>query len=129
MGKCEISWRFNFIFGGREARPVTSIEPSMTNHVNSRIVEGKITFFMCVCRAVSTTNYFRKTGSHPKWEAPKLRYVKFKKKQKITSKLSLNERKTNNEPVSHTDIPTNDIFHEKGFLLVDLFTPSFNCSH
>ena len=30
-------------------RPISSIEPSKTNHVNSRTVEGKIICFMCVC--------------------------------------------------------------------------------
>ena len=31
------------------ASPFTSIEPSMMNHLNSSIVEGKIICFMCVC--------------------------------------------------------------------------------
>ena len=38
----------NILFGS-EARPFSSIKPSMTNRVNSRIVEGKIICFMCVC--------------------------------------------------------------------------------
>ena len=40
-------------FGRGEARPVSSIKPSMTNHVNSRIVDDKIICFMCLCKLVS----------------------------------------------------------------------------
>ena len=47
--KVQISWRLNFFFGRKGARPFTSIEPSMMNHLNSRIVEGKIICFTCVC--------------------------------------------------------------------------------
>ena len=35
--------------GGGGVRPISSIEPLKTNHVNSRTVEGKIICFMCVC--------------------------------------------------------------------------------
>ena len=36
-------------FLGEEARPFSSIKPSMTNHVNSNIVDCKIIYFLCVC--------------------------------------------------------------------------------
>ena len=45
-------WRFgghNFFFWEMGARPSSSIKLSMTNHVNTRIVDGKIIFFMYVC--------------------------------------------------------------------------------
>ena len=35
-------------FCGREARPFSSIKPSTTNHVNSRIVDEKIMFDVCM---------------------------------------------------------------------------------
>ena len=34
----------------RGARPSASIKPSMTNHANSRIADGKIIYFMCACK-------------------------------------------------------------------------------
>ena len=43
-------WGLNFLFWrGRWTRPFCYIEPSLTNHVNSRTLEGKIICFMCVC--------------------------------------------------------------------------------
>ena len=36
-------------FLGERARPFSSIKPSMTNYVNSRIVDGTIICFMCIC--------------------------------------------------------------------------------
>ena len=36
-------------FLGERSTPFSSIKPSMTNHANSRIVDGKIIGFMCVC--------------------------------------------------------------------------------
>ena len=35
-------------FWEKGARPFTSMEPSMMNHLKSRIVEGKIICFMCL---------------------------------------------------------------------------------
>ena len=40
----------NFLFQRRGARPFSSIKPSMTNHVNSRTVDGKIICFKCACK-------------------------------------------------------------------------------
>ena len=40
-------------FGRGEAWPVSSIKPSMTNHVNSRIFDDKIICVMCLCKLVS----------------------------------------------------------------------------
>ena len=44
-----VLWGTNILFGRERARPFSSIMPSKTNHVNSRIVDGKIIYFMCVC--------------------------------------------------------------------------------
>ena len=42
-------WGELICFLGEGVTPVSSIKPSVTNHVNSRIVDGKIICFMCVC--------------------------------------------------------------------------------
>ena len=36
------------ILGG-ETLPFSTIKPSMTNYINSRIIDGKIICFICVC--------------------------------------------------------------------------------
>ena len=41
-------WGELIFFLGEGSRPFCSIKPSMTNHVNSRIVDGKIICFMCI---------------------------------------------------------------------------------
>ena len=38
-----------YFLGDGRAKPFLSIKSSMTNHINSRIVDGKIICFMCVC--------------------------------------------------------------------------------
>ena len=48
-GKISNFLETQFPFWEKVARPFTSIEPSMMNHLNSTIVEGKIICFMCVC--------------------------------------------------------------------------------
>ena len=42
-------WGDLISFLGEAARTFFSMEQSMTNHVNSRIVDGKIICFMCAC--------------------------------------------------------------------------------
>ena len=55
LGRFQISWgpfvlgRLSCLFGERRARPFYSMKLSMTNHVNSRIVDGKIICFICGC--------------------------------------------------------------------------------
>ena len=39
----------NFLFRGGGAGPFSSMKPSVTNHVNSRIVDGKIMFPITFC--------------------------------------------------------------------------------
>ena len=43
----------NFLFGRGGATPFPSIKPSMSNHGNSRIVDGRIIYFMRVCQLFS----------------------------------------------------------------------------
>ena len=64
MGKFQISWGPsvlvgpNFFFGREGARPFSSIKPPITNHVNSRIVDGKIMFHVCMLSFLTFTGEF-----------------------------------------------------------------------
>ena len=55
LGIFQISWGPsllggpNFLFGIGGTRPFSSIKPSITNHVDSKTVDGKIICFMCAC--------------------------------------------------------------------------------
>ena len=54
LGKSQISWGLLFSGDlvsilGDGGRLFSSIKPSMTNHVNYRIVDKKMICFMCVC--------------------------------------------------------------------------------
>ena len=42
-------WGVLISFLGVRARPFSSIKPSVTNHLNSRTIDGKIICFMCAC--------------------------------------------------------------------------------
>ena len=42
-------WEILISFLERGARPFSSIKPSVTNHVDSKTVDGKIICFMCAC--------------------------------------------------------------------------------
>ena len=65
-------------------------------------------------RAISSTNYFRKTGGCPKWEVPRLGHIKSKIKKQL---VSLHQTKVMT-PVVHTHSHKGNLVTKKVFFLL-----------